>query len=406
MHALSTIAALTLLPAAALAAPAPVEPSSPVRLTGQVPSASGLALEDLVKHSVERLSRVAVTPQQKRRSGKKAKRDYKIPLQNQIEPGRNFVTYSGPMKLGTPYQDLSANGYLDTSRSRSFRTTSDEEVTVVYGGGSTFTGTPARERISVGGLGIIGQEFLAVSEAERADSPNWSGVLGLQYHGASNIGGSPFLSNLISNNALPEHLFSLYFSRTTNGSELLLGGIDSSHYSGDLLTFPGFGSIFPYWTAIGRGYDVNGTVVDSERTFTVFDSGTSASIIHKSAAAALYAQIPGSQLTDVTVQTMFGEAVVYQFPCVSTASVGLAFEDANGEKQVVRMNAQDLILQQVRRDRYGGVCYGAFLGLDYQPLGDDTFAALLGGNVHRSFYTVYSYGADGNTPSISLATSK
>ncbi|GAA5986921.1 hypothetical protein JCM11641_006592 [Rhodosporidiobolus odoratus] len=422
MHALSTLFTIALLPAAALAAPAPVEKPAAVRLTGRTPDSS-LTLEQTVAHAASRLPNLSGYDLKKPTLSKKQKRAT-VQLKNLIQTGNNYVTHAGTIRMGAPQQDVSVlfdtgsadlvmpitcqngcpNGFFNTTKSRTFGKLSTEIVGGVYAGGSSFSGYVARDHVAAPGTNTL-QSFIAVTDASLVGDTNWAGILGLQYHGQSNIqNGVSLTDKLVADGALPSNLFSMYFSRTTDGSELVLGGIDAAHYSGDLTSLYSFDA--PYWSAYGLGFSVNGATVETTQTVAVFDSGTNANVVPRQVAAAIYAQISGANVTGTTTIGAFGEADVYQFPCSAAASVGLSFLTPDGDVATFNMQPSDFIFRKERRAaiKTPEICSGSFFGLDYDAGG--MLASLYGTPLMRSFYTVFSYGADGKSPSVSLATSK
>lgn len=58
------------------------------------------------------------------------------------------------------------------------------------------------------------------------------GLMGLAFPSLSAYGASPFFNTLISNGAVDAGVFSFYLA--SSGSELFLGGSDSSKYSGSI----------------------------------------------------------------------------------------------------------------------------------------------------------------------------
>lgn len=107
------------------------------------------------------------------------------------------------------------------------------------------------------------------------------------------------------------------FKLTEKGSELYIGGTDTSLYTGSIEFHPVDQSQGVY-VLDGASATVNGKNVGGGIA-TVIDSGTSLMAASPSVASAIYAQIPGSKK-----QEEDGEGL-YTLPCSTTATISFSW---------------------------------------------------------------------------------
>ncbi|XP_065294470.1 lysosomal aspartic protease-like [Dermacentor albipictus] len=170
------------------------------------------------------------------------------------------LQYYGYMTIGTPPQNFSVifdtasnltwvpsigcsveqcqdRPLFDNSHSSSYRPYGIW-VSAPYIGGGSILGTAARETINIAGIKVVDQLFV---EATVIDPKIYNGV---KFDGAVGLSiESRFLSehwsifdHMFWSQLLPQPVFAFYFHPTVNGTdgEFVLGGIDKSHYEGDL----------------------------------------------------------------------------------------------------------------------------------------------------------------------------
>ena len=163
------------------------------------------------------------------------------------------------------------------------------------------------------------------------------------------------------------------------------------------------------WGANVAGTFVNGKEVDSTGMVAVVDSGTEVNYFPRAVAASIYAQLNGT-LQNTDQQAVMGgvyDVDFYTFPCNSSLPVGFSFADASSTSPIY-MKPQDVAWFTYSRlpSKSNGTCEGAIDGVDISYPFTETPAALLGLPWLKSFTSVYSFGADGNSPSVSFAASK
>ncbi|GAA6034432.1 hypothetical protein JCM8097_002722 [Rhodosporidiobolus ruineniae] len=413
MHTLSTLFTLALLPAA-LAMPTPPKAEA-VRITGLAAAPDLANLEQHIAAAAAKLVKLSEIQPEELAASRKAKRSgYSVPLDGTVYP-------TGTISIGTPAQaisvlfdtgsadlvvpvntDASSTGEVFNTKSSSTFKNTGKEVYAQYLSGD-FNGTIVSDTVSLGGVSIPSQKLLA-STSSNKDAPA-TAILGLNFNGVSALQGEKnFMTNAVANKALPANLFSLYLDHEGNNAQLILGGTDSSLYTGSLtpvLTYKD--AKLPFWAVDGLGLSVNGQGVNRAENIVLIDSGSPVNLVSHKIAEDLYAKIPGSQLAFTQDFGPLGTVSFYAFPCATPASVGINLRGADGKTYTFDMNPADFIYAPLSED----TCVGTFGGVDY-PLsrtdGVSRNGTLLGSPFLRSFYSVFSYGTDGNTPSVSFAT--
>ncbi|BGP23648.1 peptidase A1 family protein [Rhodotorula toruloides] len=427
MPTLSALLPLALLP---LAFTAPVQPSQQaVRLVGSSP-ASTLSPEQIVKRD---LTKLLGTRQPAPRASSHHQRSNTVPITNVIKNGLNRLqTFAGPLKVGTPAQQLPVlfdtgssdlvllsacldgcpNGYFKPDASSSFVNTTTETA-AAYAGGAVLYGSAAYETVQIGDTTVRGQRFLAGTDGELTGTTNAAGVMGLApiVNPYAGVGGDTnWLQAAVAAGSLPANEFSLYFGRAAGAvSELVLGGIDSAHYQGEVVSMPNAPKGAFTWGASVAGTVVDGQQVDSREMIAVVDSGTEVNYVPRRVAAQIYLQLNGT-LQNTAQQVVMGavyDVDFYTFPCNSSLPVGFSFTEASSTEPMY-MKPQDVAWYMYSRlpSKSKGTCEGAFVGVDINYPFTETPAALLGLPWLKSFTSVYSFGADGKSPAVSFATSK
>ncbi|KAF7732547.1 hypothetical protein EC973_003294 [Apophysomyces ossiformis] len=178
---------------------------------------------------------------------------------------------------------------FDYTKSSTFRSTA-EPFNIEYGRGSA-NGSYAYETVSFGGTTVVNQKIGVVTSTEhilgvvRQGRQN-NGIMGLGFPGLNSARGVrddvPFVFRLAADNVIREPVFSLFLnspSRPNENGEILLGGIDHDHYSGQLRYVPVVsytisagdvvspnlgklaqrpGGMYLYWTVPGQGVATSG----------------------------------------------------------------------------------------------------------------------------------------------------
>lgn len=111
---------------------------------------------------------------------------------------------------------------------------------IKYGSG-TCSGFISKDDVSVGNISVTGQLF-----AEATKEPGlafvmakFDGIMGLGFESISVTHAAPIWYNIIAQGQVIDPVFAFYLNRKPGGSgELLLGGVDPAHYTGDFTYAP------------------------------------------------------------------------------------------------------------------------------------------------------------------------
>ncbi|GCB67925.1 hypothetical protein scyTo_0015175 [Scyliorhinus torazame] len=187
-------------------------------------------------------------------------------IQRSTEPLLNYMDaqYGGEIFIGTPPQNFTV--VFDTGSSNlwvpsaycysrackdhdkfipdksSTYTRDGRPFSIHYGTGS-LTGIIGIDTVMVEGISVANQKFgESVTEPGTAFlySP-FDGILGLAYPSIAAADATPVFDNMMTQGLLDLPLFSVYLSRNPNdevGSEIIFGGFDTSHFTGELHWIP------------------------------------------------------------------------------------------------------------------------------------------------------------------------
>ncbi|KAI0352025.1 protease [Trametes cingulata] len=243
---------------------------------------------------------------------------------------------------------------------------------IQYGDGSQVSGPVYTETVSVAGVTVKNQYFSPVNTI----SPSFGsqvddGLLGLAYPAISNLHQSPFFNSAKSQGAVKNGVFGFKLAKT--GSELYLGGTDSSLYSGSIEYHAVKGAAF--WQIGGASVRV-GSQTPVSGFQTIIDSGTTIIYGPPKDVAAFYKDVPGAKLYDQ--QNGF-----YSFPCSSVPSnVGF-----NWGGKTWNISAANFNFGMVSETQ----CIGAIAG---QDLGLGSNVWLLGDSFMKNVYSAFSFDSN------------
>ncbi|XP_025912342.1 gastricsin-like isoform X10 [Apteryx rowi] len=180
------------------------------------------------------------------------------PLSNNMD-----MSYYGQISIGTPPQNFlvlfdtgssnlwvpstycqseacTSHTMFNPSQSSTF-STQNQYFSIQYGSGS-LTGIFGYDTVAIQSLSITNQEF-GLSETEPGSNfvyAQFDGILGLAYPSLSAGGAQTVMQGLLQENLLDAPIFSFYLSgqEGSQGGELVLGGVDSSLYTGQITWTP------------------------------------------------------------------------------------------------------------------------------------------------------------------------
>lgn len=260
--------------------------------------------------------------------------------------------------------------YTPSSSSTSVKTIAT--FTIQYGDKSTTSGPVYRDDVTIAGFKAMKQIFAAVTtESSTFLTQASDGYLGLGNRQLSNLAVSPPFQSLFQQKRLPKYIFSMYLAST--GSELYLGGIDTTKYRGSIL-YSKVVSGSPYWM-INGAITVSGvtTIVDQNM---IVDSGTTLILGTAADVATFWSKVPGA-----VACTSAAYAGYYQAPCNVLNSLKVQF--TFGAKSRIIIPTQYLNLGYLDNTN----CLAAIAVID---IGIDTW--VVGDIFMRSTYTVFDAG--------------
>nr|XP_033775208.1 cathepsin E [Geotrypetes seraphini] len=274
---------------------------------------------------------------------------------------------SNACKQHTLYQPSTSNTYSADGR----------PFSIQYGTGS-LSGIIGIDQVTVEGITVSNQQFgESVSEPGNtfADS-GFDGILGLAYPSLAVGGCTPVFDNMMAQNLVAMPIFSVYMSRNPDssvGGEIIFGGLDSSHFSGDLNWIPVTNQ--GYWQIQLDNIMVGGQVTFcAEGCQAIVDTGTSL--------------ITGPSKTVLQLQNDIGATPVdgeYAVECNNLNVMPDVTFTINGIEYT-------LTPQQYTLSVSDGMdfCTSGFQGLDIQPPAGPLW--ILGDVFIGQFYSVFDRG--------------
>lgn len=198
-------------------------------------------------------------------------------------PPQNFkvVLDTGSSNLWVPSSSCSSiacylHNKYDSSASSTYKK-NGSSFAIQYGSGS-LEGFVSRDVVTIGDLEIKGQDFAeATSEPGLAFAfGRFDGILGLGFDTISVNKIVPPFYNMLNQKSLDEPVFAFYLGDSTKDgdtSEATFGGIDKSHFTGELVKIPLRRKA--YWEVDFDAIAFGENVAELENTGIILDTGTS-----------------------------------------------------------------------------------------------------------------------------------
>lgn len=317
-----------------------------------------------------------------------------VPLSNYLN-----AQYYGEITLGTPPQKFSVifdtgssnlwvpsthctsiacfvHRRFDSSQSSTFKP-NGTEFEIHYGTGS-LEGIISNDILTVGDITVDGQDFgESVKEPGLAFAfGKFDGIFGLGYDRISVRGVVPPFYSMVEQQLIDSPIFSFWLGDADAGNgmggELVFGGIDESHFTGDIHWAPVRRK--GYWEVELEKVVLGGEEVEMEDTGAAIDTGTSLLAVPTIVADLINKKIGAKK-------DFSGQYVVECDKIPSMPEFSLQF---NGK--LFSLTGHDYVLQ------VQGRCISAFMGLDIpEPLGP---IWIIGDAFLRKFYTIYDLGKD------------
>lgn len=198
-------------------------------------------------------------------------------------PPQSFkvVLDTGSSNLWVPSSQCSSiacylHNKYDSSASSTYKK-NGSDFSIQYGSGS-LSGFVSEDTVEIGDLKIKNQLF-----AEATNEPGlafafgrFDGILGLGYDTIAVNKIVPPFYNMLNQKLLDEPVFAFYLGDTNkegDDSEATFGGIDKSHYTGDLVKIPLRRKA--YWEVDFDAIAFGDNVAELENTGVILDTGTS-----------------------------------------------------------------------------------------------------------------------------------
>lgn len=261
----------------------------------------------------------------------------------------------------------------DSSSSSTYKK-NGSEFAIRYGSGS-LSGFVSQDTLTIGDLTIKEQDF-----AEATQEPGlafafgrFDGILGLGYDTISVNKIVPPFYNMLKQGLLDEPVFAFYLgdaNKEGDSSEATFGGVDKSHYTGELIKIPLRRKA--YWEVDLDSIALGDDVAELENTGVILDTGTSLIALPSSLAEMINAQIGAKK----------GWTGQYTIDCAKRSSLPDVTFALSGHNFTI--SAFDYTLETQ------GSCISAFMGMDFpEPVGP---LAILGDSFLRKWYSVYDLG--------------
>ncbi|CDH52330.1 pep4p [Lichtheimia corymbifera JMRC:FSU:9682] len=318
--------------------------------------------------------------------------EHGIPLSNYMN-----AQYYGEIELGTPGQTFtvvfdtgSSNLWVpsthcnsiacflhtryDSTASDTFRE-NGTEFAIQYGTGS-LEGFISEETLTMGGIQVPHQGF-----AESTKEPGFTfalaqfdGILGMGFDTIAVKGVVPPFQNMVAQDLVDEAVFSFWLGNSDNddgkGGELVLGGIDHSHYKGELTWAPVRRK--GYWEIELQDIKLGGRSVDLDPVGAAIDTGSSLLVVPTTVAELINKELDAQK--NWAGQYVVDCDKIPDFPEFCFTFVNKDF----------CLSADEYVLQMQ------GQCISGFMGMDIpEPAGP---LWILGDVFLRKYYSVYDLG--------------
>jgi hypothetical protein len=246
---------------------------------------------------------------------------------------------------------------------------------VQYGSGPV-EGTFSKDTVTVGNIDVKSQPFAEVSKVSFGPlniayaAGKFDGLLGLGFKSISQYNIPTPFESMIDQKLISDPVFAFYLQDdASQQGELVFGGIDKSHYTGDLVNVPLISET--YWQVSLDGMKFGSTSITSSAK-AIIDSGTSLLAGPKEAVATLAKQ--------AGAQSVLGKE--YTIDCSKKSSLPDLTVTLGGKD--FTLSADDYVLE------VSGQCLFAFMGIDVPPPHGPLW--IMGDIFMRKYYCVFDYG--------------
>merc|ERR1719478_2090702 len=250
------------------------------------------------------------------------------------------------------------------------------KYSVQYGSGPV-EGIFSKDTVTVGSIDVKGQAFAEVSKVSFGPlniafaAGKFDGLLGLGFKSISQYQIPTPFEAMIDQKLISEPVFAFYLQDDASKmGELVFGGIDKSHFTGELVDVPLISE--SYWEVSLDAMKFGGSPVISSPQKAIIDSGTSLLAGPKDAVAALAKQVGAT--------SVMGKE--YVIDCSKTST--LPNLDVTLGGKAFTLTPDDYVLS------VSGQCLFAFIGLNVPPPRGPLW--IMGDVFMRKYYCVFDYG--------------
>jgi len=294
---------------------------------------------------------------------------------------------TGSSNLWVPSQSCNSiacflHSKYDSSSSSTYKA-NGTAFEIRYGSGE-LSGFVSNDVVTIGDIEMKGQDFAeATSEPGLAFAfGRFDGIMGLGYDTISVNKIVPPIYNMINNKLIDEPVFAFYLGDTKDGSEseVVFGGVDKAHYTGDITYLPVRRKA--YWEVDFDAITFGKETAPLDNTGAILDTGTSLIALPSTMAELLNKEIGAKK----------GYNGQYTLECSTRDSLPDFTVQLTGHNFTI--TAYDYVLE------VQGSCISAFFGMDIpEPVGP---LAILGDAFLRKYYSIYDLGDN----KVGLAKSK
>jgi len=279
-------------------------------------------------------------------------------------PSKKCALFNVACKLHSKYDNTKSSTY----------TANGTVFSIQYGSGA-LSGIVSQDTVTLGSVSVPNILFAeALKEPGMAFvAAKFDGILGFGFPQISVLQMPPFFQAALASGAIKEPKFAFSLGNSSaNGGELVLGGVDSTKYTGDFtytpVTIPG------YWQFGVSSVTVGGKNFAKDIK-AIADTGTSLLAIPKIELKQLLATFPAGAVKPLAA----GE---YTVDCTKVAAMPTVSFTIGA--RTFELQGADYILN------VQGECLLGFAGIDVPPPRGPLW--ILGDVFLRKYYTVFDYG--------------
>jgi hypothetical protein len=244
---------------------------------------------------------------------------------------------------------------------------------IMYGSGPV-SGFMSKEQVNVGSLKVTDQDFAEIDNAKGLGLAysvgKFDGIMGLGWPSISVNGVDTVFENMVLQKAVDQPVFSFYLGDSKPG-ELLIGGIDKTHYTGELTYIPLTSET--YWETKLDSITTGGSSITTA-TKVIVDSGTSILAGPSADVKALAAK--------VGAKPFFLNPKEYTISCSKISTLPDIEVTMSGQK--FTLSGKDYVINS------GLICLFGFTGIDVPAPHGPLW--IMGDVFMRKYYTVFDWG--------------